>query len=49
MVIILKKKGNVLKYDIILIIFKYCVSQMYLIVLLPNLKHTYDQIDQIDE
>ena len=37
------------KYDIIQIIFKLCVSQMYLIVLLPNLKRTYDQIDQTEK
>ena len=35
------------KYDIIQIIFKCCVSQMYLIVMLPNIKHTYIQIDLI--
>ena len=40
-------KKNMSKYDIILIIFKCRVSQMYPIVLLPNLKRAYDQIDQI--
>ena len=35
------------KYNIIQIIFKFCVSQMYLIVMLPNIKGTYDQIDLI--
>ena len=42
-----KKKGNMSKYDIIQIIFKFCVSQMYLIVLLPNIKRMYNQIDLI--
>ena len=37
------------KYDTIMIILKLCVSKMYLIVLLPNLKRTYDQIDQINK
>ena len=37
------------KNDIILIVLKCCVSQMYLIVLLHNLKHMYDQINQIDQ
>ena len=40
MVILLEKKGNMSKHDIMLIIFKFCVSQIYLIVLLPNLKCT---------
>ena len=35
------------KYDIIQRIFKLCVLQMYLIVMLPNIKRTYDQIDPI--
>ena len=43
----LEKKGNMSKYDIILIKFKCYVSQMYLKVLLPNIKLTYDQIDLI--
>ena len=34
-----------LKNNIIHIIFKLCVLQMYIIVLLPNIKSTYDQID----
>ena len=37
MEIMLKKKGNVSKYDIRQIIFKCCVSYMYLRVLLPNI------------
>ena len=37
------------KYDIIQIIFKCCESEMYLIVLLPNYKHTYEQIDLIEK
>ena len=37
------------KYDLRQIIFKCCVSQMYLIVLLPNRKRTYDQICLIRE
>ena len=41
------KKGNNLEYDIIQIIFKCCESYMYLIVLLPNYKCTYDQVDPI--
>ena len=44
-----RKKGNMSKYDIIQIIFKYCVSQMCLILLLPNFKRMYNQIDQIDQ
>ena len=43
----LKKKEIKPKYDIIQIIFKFCESEMYLIVLLPNYKCTYDQIDLI--
>ena len=38
-----------LKYDIIKIKFKCCVSQMYLIVLVPNIKFTYDQVDLIEK
>ena len=45
----LKKKGNKPEYNIIQIIFKCCVSNMYLIVMLPNIKHMYDQIDQINQ
>ena len=41
------KKEIKLKYDIIQIIFKCCESEMYLIVLLPNYKRMYDQINQI--
>ena len=36
-----------LKYDIMQIIFKCCVSQMYLIVLLTDIKLTYNQINLI--
>ena len=41
------KKVNMSKYDIIQIIFKFCVSQMYLIVLLPTIKRMYYEIDLI--
>ena len=41
------EKGNMSKYDIIQIIFKCCVPKMYLIVLLPNIKRMYNQIDLI--
>ena len=44
---IMLKKENIPKYDIIQIIFKCCVSQIYLIVLLLNIKITYDQIYMI--
>ena len=37
------------KQDIIPIIIKWCVFKIYLIVLIPNLKRTYDQSDQIDK
>ena len=47
--IILEKKGNKSEYNIIQIIFKCCESNMYLILLLPNIKRTYDQIDQINQ
>ena len=43
------KKRNKLEYDIIQIIFKCCESNMYLIVLLPNIKSTYNQIDLIEK
>ena len=43
------KKGNKSEYDIIQIIFKCGESEMYLIVLLPNYKRTYNQIDQIEK
>ena len=43
------KNGNLSKYDIRQIIFKCCVSQMYLIVLLPNIKCMYDQINLIEK
>ena len=42
---ILLKEGNMSKHDIMLIIFKCFVYKMYLIVLLPNLKLTYNNID----
>ena len=45
----LEKKGNNSEYDIINIIFKCCESEMYLIVLLPNYKCTYNHIDQIEK
>ena len=43
----MQKKENNSEYDIIQIIFKWCESEMYIIVLLPNYKHTYNQIDLI--
>ena len=43
----LEKMGNKLEYDIIQVIFICCESNMYLIVLLPNYKRTYDHIDLI--
>ena len=49
MVILLEKKKNMSKHDIILIIFKWCASKIYLIVLIPNLKCMYDEINQIDK
>ena len=42
-----EKKKKKSEYDIIQIIFKCCESEIYLIVLLPNYKRTYDQIDLI--
>ena len=48
MEIMLEKKENMLKYDIIQIIFKCYVSLMYLIVLLPKIKRKYNQIDLIE-
>ena len=47
--VILLKKGSMPKHDIIVIILKFYVSKMYLIVLLPNLKRMYDQIDRMDK
>ena len=38
-----------LEYEIIQIILKFCESEMYLIVLLPNYKRTYNQIDLIEK
>ena len=49
MEIIFKKIGNMSKYDIIQRIFKCCVSKMCFIVLLPNVKGTYNQIDPIEK
>ena len=41
------KKVNMLKYYIIHRIFKFCVSQLYLIAMLHIIKLTYDHIDMI--
>ena len=38
-----------LEYDIIKIIFKFCVSQTYFTVVLSNLKYMYDQINMIEK
>ena len=46
---IMLKKENMSKCDIIQIIFKCCVSQMYLIIMLHNIKLTYDQIDTVEK
>ena len=46
MVIMLEKIYILLKYDKILMIFKFSVSQIYPIVMLPDLKITYDKIDR---
>ena len=43
------KQKNMSKIEIILIIFKSCVYNFFLIVMLPNLKCMYDQINQIDK
>ena len=40
MIILLLKRGNMSKHDIMLIILKYSVSKIYLIVILYNLKLT---------
>ena len=45
----LEKKGNTSKYDIRQIIFKCCLSQTHLIVLLPDKKRMYDQINLIEK
>ena len=37
------------KHNIMLIIFKFCVSKAYIIVLLPNLKYMDYQRNQIDK
>ena len=44
-----QKQENNSECDIIQIIFKWCESEMYLIVLLPNHEHTYDHIDHIEK
>ena len=44
----MQKKGNIPKYDMRQIIFKYCVSQMYFIVLLTNIKRTHIRLDPSD-
>ena len=41
----LAKKENMSKYNIIQIIFKCCVSKIYLTVLSHNIERVYDQID----
>ena len=45
----LEKKGNMSKYDIIQRIFKCCVSQIYIIVLLSNMKRTHNHIGLIEK
>ena len=45
----MQKKEIKLEYDIIQIIFKCCESDMYLIVLLPNYKRMYNQINLVEE
>ena len=45
----MQKKEIKSEYDILQIIFKCCESKMYLIVLLPNYKRLYDQIDLIEK
>ena len=37
------------KYDVKQIIFKFCESEMYIIVLLPHYKRTYNNIDLIEK
>ena len=46
---VLPKKENMSKHDIMLIIFKCCVYKFYLILLLTNLKLTDVQIDNINK
>ena len=43
------KKGNMLKHDILLIIFKCCVCKITLIAILPNSKLMYNQINDINK
>ena len=49
MVIFTEKTENISKHDIILIIFKWRVSEIYLRLLIPNLQCTYDQINQVNK
>ena len=44
-----RKKKKMSNHDIILIIFRCCVSKIYFISLLPNLKCTEDQSNQINK
>ena len=44
---IMLEKRKKSEYDIIQILFKCCESKMYLILLIPNYKCTYNQIDLI--
>ena len=37
------------KHDIMLVILKCCVSEIFIIVMLSHLKFTEDQSDQIDK
>ena len=48
-VVVILMWGEISKQYIILMIFKCCVSKFHLIGLMPNLKLTYDQIDQMDK
>ena len=47
--IYLPKKKRLPKHNIILTLFKCCVSKITLIVLITYLKYTYDHIDQINK
>ena len=46
-IIYFSKNKNMSKLEIILIIFKCCESKIYIIILLPKLKCTHNQIDYI--
>ena len=46
---IILKKSNISKYNITQIIIKYCVSQMFLIVLVSNIKRMYDKINLVEK